>query len=569
MLKNMKIGKKLIITFILVTLISSVGGIVGFSTMRIMNAQYSGAMKNYGFAQGEIGLVNTEFNHNLTLMRDIIIQTDDNGMQKSKDELDQSNAQLNLYLKRMEPDLVNSKERNYYNAIKSSLANYSIAQEEVTQLAFCNKRSAAYQAMVQKCNPLSDKVRSAVESLLEEKTTGGNKIAAELNSQANTASATMFMVIIAAMLLSIFIAIRISRGISKPVSELLKSAQKMTEGDLSTEIAVKSKDEIGQLSAAFSEMAHTLNTYITDIREKLTRVEEGDLTVANSFEYKGDFVQLDDSIRGIVQFMSNTIAGMKEASEQVARGSEQVSSGAQALAQGAAEQASSTEELSASIMEISDQVKENSAHVERASVNVNDVSAEIAICNEHMQQMVQEMSKISDSSNQIGKIIKVIENIAFQTNILALNAAVEAARAGSAGKGFAVVADEVRNLASKSAEAAKNSANLIRSSLSEVESGTKIANETAESLLRVVENAKAVSETVGYISDSTAKQSEAIQQVDIGVEQISNVVQTNSATAEESAAASEELSGQAKNMEALAKKFKLKVESATESFMEN
>ena len=202
-------------------------------------------------------------------------------------------------------------------------------------------------------------------------------------------------------------------------------------------------------------------------------------------------------------------------------------------------------------------MKNNAEHAADADKTVNHVSAEIEVSNQHMGEMVSAMSQINDSSSQIGKIIKTIEDIAFQTNILALNAAVEAARAGAAGKGFAVVADEVRNLASKSAQAAKNTTSLIENSLKQVEKGTIIANKTANSLLQVVESTKVVTDTVKKIFLASNQQSEAISQVTLGVDQISSVVQTNSATAEESAAASEELSRQSQTLKKLVQKFKL------------
>ena len=218
------------------------------------------------------------------------------------------------------------------------------------------------------------------------------------------------------------------------------------------------------------------------------------------------------------------------------------------------------EALATTIAEISSQVQKNTEHVQTANSNAEAVTKEIESCNEYMQNMVQAMSQISESSNQIGIIIQTIDGLAFQTNILALNAAVEAAHAGEAGKGFAVVADEVRNLASKSAAASKDTAQLIQTSIDQVNNGTKIADRTAKSLLRVVESAKAVFNSMGHISEATQAQARSISQVNIGMEQISSVVQTNSATAEESAAASEELSGQAQTLSCLVKEFKLRPE---------
>lgn len=558
MLKNMKIGKKLVSAFLAVTIITSIAGIIGFRVLTTMTNRYSDALVNYGFAQGDVGLFDAEFNNDRALIRGVIIYTDSTKLQETKKKIDQSKANLNQYLAKMKSEMVTDKEVSYYNTLKSSMDEYLPIQDQIVDLAVANKKSDANILGMQKCDPLCNKVTTAINTLVQEKANTGTQISSDLGQQAAVSEKIMIGVLVLSIVLSIFIAVLIARGISRPVSELVQVAKKLADGDLSAKVTVTSKDEIGQLGDAFRETIQTLNQYITDIKVKLARVEKGDLTITKDFEYKGDFVQLIKSIGGIVQFMNDTIAGMREASDQVASGSEQVSSGAQALAQGATEQASSTEELAASIAEISSQVEENAGHATKASENMDQVTSEIETCNQQMQQMVEAMSKIDDSSNQIGKIIKTIEDIAFQTNILALNAAVEAARAGDAGKGFAVVADEVRNLASKSAEAAKDTTVLIQNSTSEVENGSKIADETAKSLLRVVESAKVVSDTVEQISLATTKQSNAIQQINVGVEQISSVVQTNSATAEESAAASEELSGQAQTMRTLAAKFKLR-----------
>lgn len=230
--------------------------------------------------------------------------------------------------------------------------------------------------------------------------------------------------------------------------------------------------------------------------------------------------------------------------------------GAQALAQGTAEQVSSIEQLSATVSEISGHIKNNAEHASKANLFVNQVGSKIEESNRNMSQMIEAMAQINTSSGQIGKIIKTIEDIAFQTNILALNAAVEAARAGTAGKGFAVVADEVRNLASKSSKSAKDMTLLIENSLLQVENDTKIVDTIAKSFTQVMEDARAITNDIEQISADSNHQSDAIGQVIQGVEQISNVVQTNSVTAEQSAAASEELSGQAQTLKELVGRFK-------------
>lgn len=368
----------------------------------------------------------------------------------------------------------------------------------------------------------------------------------------------MIGIVAASFVASVLVAIFVSRDISKPIKEMTKAAQMTAQGVLDANLTYKSKNEIGQLGCALSESNTLMKTYIVDISEKLGKMAQGDLRIDHTIEYKGDFQKLSDSMFLIVESLNDTLREIYDASEQVSNGSEQVSGSAAALAQGAAEQASSIEELSATITDISENVKQNAEKATDASKHADHVSELLESSNRKMEDMLAAMSKINNSSNEIGKIIKTIEDIAFQTNILALNAAVEAARAGTSGKGFAVVADEVRNLAGKSAEAAKNTTELITKSIAEVENGTRIADSTANALHEVVENTKAVADSVDLIAQISNQQANSIGQITLGVEQISRVVQTNSATAEESAAASEELSSQAETMKSLVEKFQLK-----------
>ena len=361
------------------------------------------------------------------------------------------------------------------------------------------------------------------------------------------------------LLIGLFVAYRVASGIANPVRDMSERIQRLSEGDLTSDLSViVRKDEIGTLNQSLINTVQFLREYITEISAVLGKISNGELNVDIEKEYIGDFVSIKDSMEKIAASLTDTMIEIKNSSDQVAIGSDQVSSGAQALSQGATEQASSIEQLSASIIEISDQVRSNAVNANNATSLVESVGKEIDRSNIHMQEMIRAISEISDKSAQIGRIIKTIDDIAFQTNILALNAAVEAARAGAAGKGFAVVADEVRNLAGKSAQAASETTELIESSISAVLNGTRIADETAESLSSVVTGASKITSLMQDISKASNEQANSIGQVTQGIEQISGVVQTNSATAEESAAASEELSAQAQLLNSLVSKFKMR-----------
>ncbi len=356
--------------------------------------------------------------------------------------------------------------------------------------------------------------------------------------------------------------VNISKSLTRPIIELEGAMQKLSKGDLKATVTYSSRDELGSLADSLRTVMNTLSAYVNDISGKLGMIAGGNLNTEMEMEYAGDFAPIRASGNQIIDSLNNTLGQINQSAEQVASGSEQVSSGAQALSQGATEQASSVEELAATINELSGQVNNTASNARDVNNLVASTRDAIDGCNQQMGDMMHAMEKINTSSSEIGKIIKTIEDIAFQTNILALNAAVEAARAGAAGKGFAVVADEVRNLASKSAEAAKNTTTLIEGSLKAVEEGNEFSNATQQSLLQVVQHTEQVAEAMDKITKASDDQAEAIKQVTVGIDQISAVVQTNSATAEQSAAASQELSSQANVLKGLVGQFSLKGGSA-------
>lgn len=370
-----------------------------------------------------------------------------------------------------------------------------------------------------------------------------------------------------ALVITLILSLYLTRAITRPLRELEISAGKIVKGDFDISVTYKSKDEMGSLAEAFRNMTVILEAVISDASMLLGEMADGNFDVRTRAEerYVGSFQSLLLSIRKLNRGLSSTLGQINQSADQVAAGSSQVSNGAQALSQGATQQAAAVEELAATITGISKQVKETAENAAEAKKQSSTAGNEMEACNNQMRDMMAAMEEITRTSNQIGKIIKTIEDIAFQTNILALNASVEASRAGAAGKGFAVVADEVRNLASKSSEASQNTAELIENSINAVARGTQIADSTAQSLIKVVEEVRGASDKVEKIADAAREQASAIEQVTMGVDQISSVVQTNSATAEESAAASQELSSQAEVLKGLVAKFILRAEYASGS----
>lgn len=346
--------------------------------------------------------------------------------------------------------------------------------------------------------------------------------------------------------------------LNKPLGEVMEVMAAISNGNLRVRINGEYQGDVDLLKQSVNSTAALLDGVVGEITEKIEQLSQGNLDIEKAQAFRGDFVTISNALNVIIDSLNEVMGDINIAAEQVNVGANQVSDSSQALAQGSTEQASSIQELTAAITEIADQTKNNAVDANKARELATDVMGNAEKGNRQMTEMQRSMVEINKSSVDISKIIKVIDDIAFQTNILALNAAVEAARAGQHGKGFAVVAEEVRTLAARSAEAAKETTVLIEGSISNVQEGTKIADDTAGALDEIVSGIGKVASLIGNIAAASNEQATGIAQINMGVEQVAQVVQQNSATAEQSAAASEELSGQSVLLKQMIDQFKIR-----------
>ncbi len=567
MFKNMKVSMKLIFGFGIVLALMCVITATSIISMKTIGAQVTAYSERTipnvtGIWQIRRNLISAQRYMLLALAEDDLNAVKTN-LQLVEQEGVEIQATLVEYKKtaRAEPELIAQLE----NAITSAGSH----RKEITALLEKGDETSNQRALNlfnTQYKPFADEAAAVAVQIYQGQLQRADEQAATGERTQTLAMIILLSVFAAALILTTFVIVQFRKALLVPIKEIEGAAKQMANGSMNVTLAYQSKDEFGQLSDNMRALTDTMRIIIEDIRYLLGEMGRGNFRIQTEQEkrYVGDYREILLAMRNINRNLSGTLSDINIASDQVSGGSEQVSSGAQALSQGATEQASSIQELSATITEISAQIQTNAENAQTANQLTAESGEALQTGSTQMKDMIHAMNEISGKSNEIGKIIKTIDDIAFQTNILALNAAVEAARAGAAGKGFAVVADEVRNLAQKSAEAAKNTTALIEDTVTAVGNGTKIADATARSIAEVVEKVNLVVENVQKIASATIEQATAIAQVTTGVDQISSVVQTNSATAEESAAASEELSGQAQMLKTLVSKFKLR-EDTTDS----
>ena len=549
---NLKVSAKLIIGFLTVAVIAGVIGIVGVVNIKNIDNADTQLYEEHTLGLDYIGISDVYFQRvranifKMMLVKDLNERTEI--AEKINTYIETADEHVNNY----EDRVTDEDDRTMFNEMKPLWVEYKSIIERAMNLVQSNKIEEAQNLVIVDSATTIDTLQEKIDKIFEYNATEAKEKSDDNTKTANAASQTMVVVILIGILIAISLGIFISQIISKPLKKMTDAAQKLALGDVNVKIEATTKDEIGNLMQALSKMVENIReqAYATE------KIAEGDMTVQVKVKSENDL--MGKKLTEMININNEVLCTISAAAAQVAAGAKQVSATSQMLSQGSTEQASSIEEITASMAQVSDQTKKNAINSNQANELALAAKENALKGNSQMQEMIKAMAEINESSTSISKIIKVIDDIAFQTNILALNAAVEAARAGQHGKGFAVVADEVRNLAARSATAAKETTELIENSIKKVEAGSQIANNTGEALNEIVNGVSKAADLVGNIASASNEQASGIAQINQAISQVAQVVQNNSATAEESASASEELSSQAEVMKESVSRFKLK-----------
>ena len=640
---NLNIAKKLLFSFVFVSMIAGLVGVFGIHNLYSITAEDKKLYDLYTVPLGDLLDITKNYYIMQNESKNIVLASDPNTRKTAKDKVREELQELKKSIQNYEKTVHTDEGRTTFAALRAGIAEYEAFTEKIISLEQANQLDVAGQ-LLQTDGARSGKI---IENTLQEAQTIKIKQAGE-KAESNQAAASraivvVGLIIIAGVLIAISLGVFIARAISRPIRNLVIAADSLAVGDVNVNIAATMKDEIGTLMQAFDRMISNIreqalavekiaagdlnvtvkvhsendllgknlnkcidniNRMTGDVNLLSTAAAEGKLTTRADAEkhggsyrkiveginhtvdmihepiiealavlkemasgnlqqqvegdYRGDHAAIKHAMNETLDALNKAFGDVKNVAEQVAAGAQQISASGEVLSQGSTEQASSIEEITATMEQVAVQTKQNAVNANHANELANSSQEQAVQGNRQMQSMVTAMQEINESSVNISKIIKVIDEIAFQTNILALNAAVEAARAGQHGKGFAVVAEEVRNLAARSANAAKETTVMIEGSIKKVDAGTKIANETAAALEGIVQEVAKAAALVDDIAGASNEQATAIAQVNQAIAQVSQVVQTNSATAEESASASEELASQAEILKDNVEKFQLK-----------
>lgn len=560
-LENMHLKERIDYGYRKVITMMLISGLLSVVIIGVLFANMMHYVENVNVADQAVKICRINVNAAARNIREMALNEDtssyDNYEQTVKRLLSEVDSELQI-LKKTEV-LSDENYEEYATALSDwGKIGYSIIEE----IKNGNDENAT-DAILNNCTPALNKVVE-IAIKLDELT---DEASSETVRNMVVCTVAGFVVIIVCLVFAFTLTRKTSKRVLETILESLHAiedvAMELTEGNLHSTLEYHSDDEIGKLAHSMRKTIRILGTYVDDIDRSMKLFSEGNFDVHPEVEWRGDFVGILNSFMAFQASMAGTIKGIQNVSNEVSGAAEQVASSSNDLADGATNQAAVVEELTATVTGVSEQVEKNSQSAKEISVKVDELGNAISESNGKMHEMVDSMHEISEASKEIDKIITTINEIASQTNLLALNASIEAARAGEAGKGFAVVANQVNVLADQSAQAAKESATLIETSVKAVEKGMVIAGQTAAQLEEVAENSKLITTEVTNIAETLETQTTEIKQINEGIEQINDVVQTNSATSEECAAASQEMSSEAESLREMIRKFKVAEDKKT------
>ena len=562
-LKKYRIRERLVRGFVIAAGIPAVVALIAVITMIIVSNNYSSALTNYGFAQGDVGKALDYFSETRSALR-AAIGFDDPDMinsqiashQEYKEKFETAFAEIEQYM-------VTDANKEIYADIASKLPTYWEIDGRVMDIGAVTDRELCLQAQeiaTNEMRPLYTEITEDLNSIMDIKVERGDGQSTLLSILCIVLAVLIVVILVVALTISIRMGKTIAQEIADPLVQLQDRLENFAQGDLSSPFPnLELDDEVSDSVKAAQDMAETLNFIIGDIEYLLGEMANSNYAVRSrdGDKYTGEFQQIFESLRQLRNSMVETLRFIGESSIQVSAGSTNLAESSESLAEGATEQAGAVQELQNTITTIAGEAKRAADSAEQAYRQSQEYANVADRSSDDMKEMVEAMSRINETSQKIGNIISEIENIASETNLLSLNASIEAARAGEAGRGFSVVADQIRQLAEQSSKSAVDTRTLIEGAMSEIDNGNKVADRAVASLATVVEGIRKVADSSQELSVSSANQAHTMESAEHDVNAISDVIQTNAAIAEESSATSQELSAQAVSLDALIAKFTL------------
>ena len=557
-IKNLSIRRKLKLAFGTIILFCTVAALLGALGIGTVFTHSRTLYTDYGQAQGAVNRILAVFKQNELLTGSLLLNRDPQGQQQLLTALNANRADL---LDRLEA----GDAAGYFDhldpgdllELESLLDTYFAAQAQVVQMVEDGSADDAVSRFTQELLVAGEAVDGMVQQIIAAQELAGQEMLSRLGATTSQVMILLGGFALFALAYSLIVTIRMSASIGQSVQGLMDGMESLRSGVLSTRIPVRSLDDLGRISQKFNETCETLDTCVSHVNATMEQVAAGRLVYDDATVFQGDFLTMQQSIVRMIEQENQLIRLVQSTTEQVSSAAGQVSAASQNLAQGATEQASTVEELSAAVSEFSARMAAAVEDAAATSRKAGEAGTLTEQTNEKMDRMLEAMAQIYAASQEMGRVVQSIENIAFQTNLLALNAAVEAARAGSSGKGFAVIADTVRHLAIKSSEEAKETARLLQSTQNAVDPGRELAADAAGLLRDTAGAAEESAASTTRVLSALTEQTAALEQIDSGLEQISAVIQNNSASSQESAAASEELHAQASELERHVRVFSL------------